>query len=371
MNVILAGISALLVTVPPTYAQSASQSGHAPLFEDLVHQAEAARDAKRLEEALTLYERALKLKPDWEDGWGSAGSIAYDLEKYSECAADFRHLTSLKPDFAPAWTMRGLCEFQLRDYESALKTLTQVQRLDLRGNPELSSTAKFHLAVVLTKLGYSEKAIEWLYKVIKIERKKTPEIVVELGIAGLRKPWIPTEVPDSYHDKVLKLGDAMASFMVGDVTDSFSEFEAGLRDYPMEPDFHYRFGAFLVAHNLDRGIDEIKKTLELEPSHVPALVALARIYVQRGESETALPYARRAVELSPLDTAGRLTLGQALLTTGDTAGAVREFELSAKLAPESPEVHYKLGSAYGRMGRKADAMRELAESERLRKSQPP
>jgi len=371
MNTILAASMFLLTLATSMCAQTASQRGQTPLFESLVHQAEAARDAKRLDEALSLYKRAIKLKPDWEDGWGSAGSIAYDLEKYPECAADFRHLTLLKPDLAPAWTMRGLCEFQVRDYEAALKSLTHVQRLELRGNPELSSTAKLHLALVLTKLGYSEKAIEWLYKVIKIERKKTPEIVVALGIAGLRKPWIPPEVPESYHDKVLKLGDAMATFMLGDVDGAFSEFEAGLREYPMDPNFHYRFGAFLVSQNLDRGVDEIKKTLELEPVHVPALVALARIYVQRGESETALPYARRAVELSPADTAARVTLGQVLLTTGDTAGAVREFELSAKLAPESPEVHYKLGSAYSRMGRKADAMRELAESERLRKSQTP
>jgi len=371
MEIILAGIMAFLTLATSAYAQSAGQSGQTPLFENLVHQAEVARDAKRLDEALSLYKRAIKLKPDWEDGWGSAGSIAYDLEKYSECAADFRHLTLLKPDLAPAWTMRGLCEFQLRDYEAALKSLTQVQSLDLRGNPELSSTAKFHLAMVLTKLGYSEKAIEWLYKVIKIERKKTPEIVAELGIAGLRKRWIPPEVPEAEHEKVLRLGDAMATFMLGDIKQSFSEFEAGLREFPKEPDFHYRFGAFLIAQNLDRGIDEIKKTLELEPGHVPALVALARIYVQRGKAATALPYARRAVELSPEDTAARVTLGQILLTTGDTAGAVREFELSAKLAPDSPEVHYKLGSAYSRVGRKEDAMRELAESERLRKAQPP
>jgi tetratricopeptide (TPR) repeat protein len=371
MDTILAGSMALLTLATSACAQSASPRGQTLVFENLVHQAEAARDAKRLDEAFSLYERAIKLKPDWEDGWGSAGSLAYDLEKYSECAADFRHLTSLNPGLAPAWTMQGLCEFQLRDYKAALKSLTQVQHLGPLGNPGLSSTSKFHLALVLTKLGYSEKAIEWLYKVIRIEGKKTPEIVVALGIAGLRKPWIPSEVPESYRDKVLKLGDAMATFMLGDVEESFREFEAGLRDYPMEPDFHYRFGAFLAARNLDRGVDEIKKTLELEPGHVPALVALARIYVQRGKSETALPYVRRAVELSPADVAARVTLGQVLLTTGDMAGAVREFELSAKLAPESPEVHYKLGSAYSRMGRKADATRELAESERLRKSQPP
>src|ERR1700674_3700737 len=95
---------ALLALASSANAQSHSQHGRASAFENLAHQAEETRDAKRLDEALNLYKRALKLKPDWEDGWWNAGSIAYDQDKYTECAADFRRLASLKPDFAPAWT---------------------------------------------------------------------------------------------------------------------------------------------------------------------------------------------------------------------------------------------------------------------------
>ena len=47
---------------------------------------DAARDGKQLEQAITLYQRALKLKPDWDEGLWNLGSIAYDLDRYSECA---------------------------------------------------------------------------------------------------------------------------------------------------------------------------------------------------------------------------------------------------------------------------------------------
>jgi tetratricopeptide (TPR) repeat protein len=368
MYTIVVGIAALLTMATSAYAQAAGQPGHAPRFENLVHQAEAARDAKRLDEALTLYKRALELKPGWEDGWGIAGSIAYELEKYSECASDFRRLTVLKPDLVPAWTLKGLCEYQLRDYKAALKSLTQVQRLGFQENLELSRAARLHLALVLAKLGYSEKAIVWLYEVIRVEWKKTPEIIVAMGIAGLRKRWTPSEVPESERDKVLKLGDAMATFMVGNTKDAFDLFEAALRDYPKQPDFHYRLGAFLVGRDPDRGIAEIKEALELEPGHVPALVGLARVYLSRGESQTALPYAERAVRLSAGDITARVTLGQALLATGDAAGAARELESSVKLSPGSTSPHYILSQAYARLGRKEDATRERAEFKRLRES---
>jgi tetratricopeptide (TPR) repeat protein len=369
MYIMVVEIAALLILATQAYGQSAGQPGHQPLFENLAHQAEVARDTMRLDEALTLYKKALSLKPTWEDGWWNAGSIAYDLDKYTECATDFGSLAALEPDLAPAWTMEGLCEYQLRDYDAALKSLTQVERIGFQENPDLSRAARLHLALVLTKLGYFEKAIILLYRLTSAERKKTDEIIVAVGIAGLRKPWIPPEVPESDQDRVFKLGDAMATFMAGgDAKGAFDKFEAALREYPKEPNFHYRFGAFLLEQDPDRGIEEIKKTLDLEPGHVPALVALARIYLKRDEPQTALPYAEKAVKLTPGDLTARIALGQALLANEDAAGAAQELELVVKLAPESPAAHYSLAQAYAKLGRQADAAREREEFKRVRKS---
>jgi len=363
----LVRIVAILVLATPPNGQSADRPSAAALFENLSHQAEEARDAKRLDEALNLYKKALKLKPDWEDGWWNAGSIAYDLDNYKECASDFRRLAALKPGLAPAWTSEGLCEYRLRDYDAALKSLTQVQRLGFQEDPELSRAAILHLALVLTKLGYGEKSIVLLFDATSLDRR-TPEIIVAAGIAGLRKTWVPPEVPESDRDKVFKLGSAMAAAMQRDAKDAIDKFEAAVRDYPQEPEIHYRFGAYLMEENPDRGIQEIKRTLDLEPGHIPALVALARIYLKREEPQTALPYAKEAVKLSPGDFNTHVALGQVLLATEDTAGAVRELELGVRLAPESPVAHYTLATAYAKMGRKADAAREREEFKRLRKS---
>lgn len=358
-------IVAILILVAPN-DQSTDRPNVPVPFENLSHQAEEARDAKRLDEALNLYKQALKLKPDWEDGWWNAGSIAYDLDNYRECASDFRRLAALKPELAPAWTSEGLCEYRLRDYDAALKSLTQVQRMGFKEEPELSRAAILHLALVLTKLGYSEKAIVLLFDLSSIERK-SPEIIVAAGIAGLRKPWIPPEVPQPDQDKVYKLGDAMATVMQRDSQGAMDKFEAAVRDYPKEPEIHYRFGAFLLEEDPDRGIQEIRQTLDLDPANIPALVALARVYLKREEPKTALPYAVKAVKLSPGDFNTHVALGQVLLATEDAAGAVRELELGLRLAPQSPVAHYSLANAYAKMGRKADAARERDQFERLRK----
>src|ERR1700688_4044755 len=107
--------TAFFLAAIPLIAQTA-----APNFQSLGRQAEQARDAKQLEKAVELYQRALKLKPDWDEGLWNLGSIAYDLDQYGKCAPAFRRLSDLKPDSAPAWTMSGLCEYKLRRYDAAL-----------------------------------------------------------------------------------------------------------------------------------------------------------------------------------------------------------------------------------------------------------
>ena len=191
--------------------------------------------------------------------------------------------------------------------------------------------------------------------------------MVACGIAGLRRPWIPPEVPESNRDMVFRLGDAMGAAMDLDAKGAIEKFEAVVRDYPKEPDIHFRFGAFLMQRDPDRGIQEIKKALDLDPAHIPALVSLATIYLKRDDQPTAREYAEKAVKLAPGDFATHVTLGRVLLEMGDSNGAARELELAVKLAPESPEARFNLASAYAKMGRKEDAAREREEFRRLRK----
>ena len=216
--------------------------------------------------------------------------IAYDRDEYAECAPDFHRLTALKPDLVPAWTMAGLCEYHLRDYDAALKSLRQTERLGFQESQELSRAARLHLALLLTKIGKYEEAVALLTALTRID-KKTPEIIVAAGIAGLRRPWIPPEVPEASRDMVFKLGDAMGAAMEFDMKAAIEKFEVAVRDYPKEPDIHFRFGAVLVQQDYDRGIREIKKTLDLDPQHIPAMVSLASIYLKRDDPPAAREYA--------------------------------------------------------------------------------
>ncbi len=117
----------------------------------------------------------------------------------------------------------------------------------------------------------------------------------------------------------------------------------------------------------ERGIAELKKTIELDPKHIPALVGIATIYLKNGDPKTAIDYALRATQADPNDFAPHVVYGRALLDSDDNINAAVELEKAVKLAPESADAHYSLATAYSRLGRKSDAQHEQEEFRRLRK----
>ncbi len=366
MCYLIAPIAALMLLLLPSGDQPAARPRPSPSFEALSRQAMAARDAGRLDEAVVLFRKALKQKPDWADGWWGVGSIAYDRDQYVDCAQSFEQLTALKPDSSPAWTMSGLCEYRLRHFDSAVRSLQQAEHLGFQGPPELAKSARLHLALVLIKTGKFEKAINVLSDLTKFDRK-TSQIIVAAGIGGLRQTWLPSEVPESDRAKVMQLGGAMATGMELDFKGAIPQFEAVVQQFPNDPNVHFRFGAFLMQQSPDRGVAELQKTLELDPGYVQALVGLAMIYLNRGDPQTAREYGERAVKASPSDFGPHVALGRALLGLNDDAAAAKELEIAVNIDPGNSDAHFSLASAYSHLGRKEDAQREHEEFRRLKK----
>jgi tetratricopeptide (TPR) repeat protein len=336
----------------------------APAFAALAQQAQAARDANQPEKAVDLYKKALKLKPNWEEGLWNVAFISYDLDQYKDCVRTAGKLSELKPDGAPGWSLAGLCEFKLRNYGSALDDFTRVEELKFSENAELGRAARLHYALMLNKAGRYEKSITVLTDLIKVD-KKTPEVVAAFGVAGLRRPWVPAEVPEADRELVYRIGDAMVNALEHNYKEANQMFEALLKEYPSEPNVHFRYGALLYIQDTDRGIEELKKAIALDPNHVPALVSLSAIFLKREDAKAALEYGEQAVKASPGDFATHIVLGRALLATEEPARAASELQEAVKLAPDDPDAHFSLATAYSRLGRKEDAVREQTAFKRL------
>lgn len=336
-----------------------------PAIATLAASASAAREANRLDEATRLYRTAVAKAPHWAEGWWYLGTMAYDQDRYLECRDAFRRFIAIEKRMAPAYAMLGLCEFPAKEYKAAVAHLERARTIGLPNGQPLTTVALYHEVLLQNHFSNFEQALR-IANILSRTTAVSPEIITAAGIAAVRKPVFPSEVPESARDLVFRLGSALLPGGENPVEESLKRFEQIIKDYPDVPQVHYAFAAFLLAVDPDRGVAELKRELDISPDHIPALVSLAVEYQKRGEPESARPYAERAVKFAPANFAARGALGRILLDMGDVAGAIRELENAVRLEPNSPPMRFSLASAYSRAGRKEDASRQRAEFTRLK-----
>ena len=335
-------------------------------FEALSERAEAARQADKTDEAIELYLRALDLRLDWPEGWWYVGTLYYQSNRYAKARPAFEKLTALKPKGGPAWAMLGLCEFELQNYEGALDNLQHARVLGLESDSHLSVVSRYHLALLLNRLGDSPSAVQLLWPLARLE-SDLEAVIQALGISALELHVLPKDLSSDKRSVVTDVGWAEYYLARRNVEEAGVRFGQVLAAYPSEPGIHYVQGVFLLASDASKALGEFKKELGISPQHLNARLQIAFEYIKRNDYATGLPYAEQAVKLAPQSFAARNALGRILLELGETGRAIRELETGVKLEPESTETLYALARAYSRAGRKQDADRARAEFNRLDK----
>jgi tetratricopeptide (TPR) repeat protein len=334
-------------------------------FDTLSKQANAAREAARLDEAIGLYQKALALNRSWTDGWWYLGLSAYELDRYQVARDAFRRVVDLMPQNGDAWAFKGLCEYRLKHYDVALSDLMRGRSLG-GGSAlkDLVTTSRYHMGILLTRNEQYEQAMQMLNG-FAVEGDDSPKVIEAMGLATLRIPMLPEELPGVRREQVMLAGRA-AYFQAARLpTAAQKAYEELVNRYPELPNVHYAYGVFLVGEQPDAAIEQFKTELEVSPRHPWAKLQLAFEYLRRSDWEAARPWAEQAVDEAPDLFVAHRALGQVLLETGDVAGAIRELEAGVKQAPDSPAMRFALARAYRRAGRVDDAEREQAEFTRL------
>ena len=344
-------------------------------FDRLVAEAAAKRQAGELEAAAALYQRAVDHRPAWQEGHWELGALLYQLGRHVEARNVFRRLLRLqhaKPD-VPRPTaglptglvhaMKGLCEFQLRHYDTALSDLLDARAAGIDG-ADLAGSVRYHAAVLMARFESYEHALVTLQP-FAFEGNDGPAVVQAFGIATLRMPLLPSELPAERHEMVMLAGRGSYYQAARQPSRARLAFDELARRYPEVPNVQYALGVFLLGEEPDRALDAFRRELKRTPGHVPSIVQIAFEYIKRADWSAARPWAEQAVAFAPTEFAPRRALGQVLIELGDTAAAIEQLERGVRIAPDSPSLRFALSRAYQRANRLADASRERAAFQKL------
>lgn len=333
-------------------------------FGDLAARAAAARDNGQLQEALTLYRKALAARPDWDEGRWYVATLLYELDRFGEAKDAFAGVIRRDPAHAGAIGLKGLCEFELRQYDAALTDLLQARLMGVAQSTGIATVVRYHAAILLTRAGEFEAANQMLTE-SALDGTDAAQFIEAFGVNVLRMPALPAEVSPEARDRVQLAGRAGYAIAARQVEAARTALDELVTRYPKTPNVHYARAVFFLTEDPGRALDEFRRELDISPSHVPARLQMAFEYLKRGEADEALPVAVEAAKLAPGHFATRLALGQVLLEMNEIPRAIQELEAATRLAPSSPQAHFVLARGYARAGREEDAARARAEFTRL------
>lgn len=356
----------ILLLVSAAAGQTAANT-----FEDLAARAQRAYEINRPQEAVDLFHQAVKLKPDWPQGWWALGMIEYERDHYPDCRDALTRMVALDSAAAPGWALLGLCEFSTKQYDLSFQHLKKAHMLVpvQQGGGELLDMADYHLALLLTRQGAFEVAQEVLVRVAAKVRSN-PDMMFASGLATLRMPILPADVPANQREVVGMAGKAFWDLVTQPPAEAEADFKALISKYPRFPNVHYYYGTYLAAHYPEQCAAEFLEELRVTPDSVPARVQLALRYQVEGRLDEAVKMGKEAVALSPDSVGAQLALADALQAGGNDEAALTAFLGAKQLDPVSPKIRLFLVNVYRSLGRMEDMRREQHEYDRLKAEQP-
>lgn len=358
-------IIVLLLLVIPASCQVVVES-----FEELSAKAQQAYEAEHFDEAAQLYSQAVKMRPQWAQGWWALGMLAYERDQYPECRDALTQMVKVDAAAAPGWALLGLCEFRTKQYDASFQHLKKAHMLVAIDQPSgpLLDMADYHLAVLLIQQGAFETAQQVLVRVARRVHNNS-EMMFAAGLASLRMPVLPSDTPANVREVVTMAGKAFWDLATEAPQQVEADFKILVSKYSKFPNVHYFYGTYLAARHPEQCEREFLKELVVVPDSVPTRVQLTLRFILERRLDEALKLAREAVALSPDSVGTQLALAKTLRARDDNEGALAAFLEAKRLDPVTPQIRLLLVSVYRSLGRLEDMRREQADYDRLTSEQ--
>ena len=111
------------------------------------------REGDKAEKALSAYDTAIRLQPDYTEVYNNRGNIKNELGSRDAALADYNKAISLNPHFAEAYYNRGVQKVISEEFDAAIVDFTEAIRLNSN-----CAEAYAHRGVAKAELGNNDEA---------------------------------------------------------------------------------------------------------------------------------------------------------------------------------------------------------------------
>ena len=350
-------IASIVLTICLGFGALAAAGQQTQTFDDLVAQATAANQRNDAAAAVDLYSKALKINPQWMQGWWLVGSLEYNAGQFAPARDALTRFLAFGPD-PQGYALRGMCEFETREYADSLADLERAIRMGAGDDAGNEQALHFYEAMLLTRLGKFEASLR-AFVYFAQRRVVNQDLLLAMGMAGLRMPLVPQDVSEAERPLLIDTGTAVYAFMTRD-RKAEAAFQALFQRFPATANLHLLYGSLLYPEEPYAAEQQFQAELKMDPSNQQARIMMAWFWLMQNHPAAALPYAHQAVQAQAGLASAQLVLGRSLSDTGDVGAGLEHLKLALQLDPDNLEVHIALAGAYSQAGQMEDARREHA-----------
>jgi tetratricopeptide (TPR) repeat protein len=278
--------------------------------------------------ALDEYNMALVIDPTRTSSFYNRGEVFIHLGRYQECLDTANEAISRDSEFWVAYFVRGSCNSLLSNNQAALKDFL----IYVEAVPD-DYLGWFNLGILYYRLGDTELALESYDRAIALD---------------------PDDPSPRYNRALIYMDLEEYTLAIADLNIVLSQGEF-MEARDARGVAHYHLG------NYNQAIADLRRSSELNPTHVATYAFLTRAYFARERYVEAIEAASRGLMISPPTVSTPicfLVRGRAYYELGDYERAIED--LSAALEFEvSAEAYYYRGIAYQANGQIEEAIRDF------------
>ncbi|MBF2016777.1 MAG: tetratricopeptide repeat protein [Rivularia sp. T60_A2020_040] len=313
-NLIIKAFTAILLTgIGATASIFIINTINSANADDLYKKANTFYELQRYQDALSSYQKAIEIQPEYAQAWNGKAKVLYELSSYQEALLAYDKAIQIEPDYEDSWSGRGFVLNKLQRFQEAISSFDKALKLESEA-PEVWNGK----GEALSNLKRYDEAIKSYDKAVEIQ----------------------PEYEQAWYSK------AAALYNLRRYQDALSTYEKVLELKPNNERAWYNSGNALV--NLNRNNDAIKaysKAVEYKPNFYQAWLSRGNILISLRRYPEAIESFKEVLKYQPNNYDALYSQGWALHQTQRYEEAIAVYDKAVAVKQNDFKLWYNRGNS--------------------------
>lgn len=325
---------------------------------ELYKQANTFYELQRYKDALTAYEKAVEIRPNYAQAWNGQAQTLSELKEYKEALAAYDKAIQIQPNYLEAWSGRGFVLNNLQRYQEALASFDKTLQLENK-SPEIwnaKGEALSHLNQYNLAIKSYEKAIElkqdyyeaWYNKGWALHNLKQ----YDQALAAYDKA---VELKPDYEQAWYNRGNDLVNLQR--YQDAFTAYDKAVQYKPE----HYqawlsRGNVLLNLQRYPEAIESFNQVIKYNQNNYKAWYSRGWSFHQLRRYQEAVESYDKAIELQRRNDQVWYSRGNSLYNSQKYAEAIASYNRAVRYKPDNYESWYSRGNALFNLKRYQEAI---------------